>query len=68
MRYTSTHHPDNTVRFTPAQIRRIAAEAGVEPRTAAKYLRGERVVSTCADRISRAIVTITQAAMKDAGR
>jgi DNA-binding LacI/PurR family transcriptional regulator len=41
--------------LTPAEIRRIAAEAGVEPRTAAKYIRGERVVSTCGDRIRRAL-------------
>jgi hypothetical protein len=41
--------------LTPAEIRRVAAEAGVEPRTAAKYLRGERVVSTCADRVRRAL-------------
>jgi hypothetical protein len=44
--------------LTPAEIRRIAAEAGVEPRTAAKFLRGERVVSTCADRIRRALTTL----------
>lgn len=41
--------------LSPAEIRRIAAEAGVEPRTAAKYIRGERVVSTCADRVRRAV-------------
>jgi hypothetical protein len=44
--------------LTPADVRRLAVEAGVEPRTAAKYLRGERVVSTCADRIRRAIETL----------
>lgn len=44
--------------LSPAEVRRVAVEAGVEPRTAAKYLRGERVVSTCADRIRRALVTL----------
>jgi len=47
--------PRHVVPITPAELRRVAVEAGVEPRTAAKYLRGERVVSTCADRIRRAI-------------
>lgn len=51
----STHPPPAGQTFTPAEIRRIAVEAGVEPRTASKYLRGERVVSTCADRIRRAL-------------
>jgi hypothetical protein len=41
--------------LTPTEIRRIAVEAGVEPRTVAKYIRGERVVSTCADRICRTL-------------
>lgn len=54
-----TPPPCNVVtRLTPAEIRRIAAEAGVEPRTAAKYLRGQPVLSTCADRIGRAIVAL----------
>lgn len=44
--------------LSPAEIRRVAVEAGVEPRTAAKYIRGERVVSTCVDRIRRALTTL----------
>lgn len=44
--------------LTPTEVRRVAVEAGVEPRTAAKYLRGERVVLTCADRIRRALTAL----------
>jgi hypothetical protein len=51
----SKRRPLAKATLTPTQVRRLAVEAGVEPRTAAKYLRGERVVSTCADRISRAL-------------
>jgi hypothetical protein len=40
---------------TPHEVRRIAVEAGTDPRTVAKYLAGGRVVSTCADRIRRAL-------------
>jgi DNA-binding LacI/PurR family transcriptional regulator len=53
----STPRP-HAANLTPAEVRRIAVEAGVEPRTASKYLRGERVVSTCADRIRRALDTL----------
>jgi len=48
-------HARNIAKLTPAEVRRIAAEAGVEPRTAAKYLRGDRVVSTCAYRVRSAL-------------
>lgn len=65
MAYTPLRQPSDKVTFSPAQIRRIAVEAGVEPRTAAKFLRGQRVVSTCADRIQRAIVALTLAGLKD---
>ncbi len=61
MPHTLVRESFEGVNLTPAEIRRIAAEAGVEPRTAAKFLRGERVVSTCADRIRRAIVTLALA-------
>ena len=68
MGYPPPRHSSDTIKLTPAQIRRIAVEAGVEPRTAAKFLRGQRVVSTCADRIQRAINTMMAAGTKDAHR
>lgn len=68
MAHSPLRQSPDVVKLTPAEIRRIAAEAGVEPRTAAKFLRGQRVVSTCADRIRRAIATFTQAAAKDPWR
>jgi hypothetical protein len=68
MGYPPPRQSSDTIKLTPAQIRRIAAEAGVEPRTAAKFLRGQRVVSTCADRIQRAITTITAAGAKEVRR
>jgi hypothetical protein len=68
MAHTPLRQPSDIVKLTPAEIRRIAAEAGVEPRTAAKFLRGQRVVSTCADRIRRAIATFMRSAAKDPRR
>jgi hypothetical protein len=65
MGYPPPRQSSDKVTFSPAQIRRIAVEAGVEPRTAAKFLRGQRVVSTCADRLQRAIVNLTLAGSKD---
>jgi hypothetical protein len=41
--------------LTPHEIRRVAVEAGADPRTVAKYLAGARVASTCADRIRRTL-------------
>jgi DNA-binding LacI/PurR family transcriptional regulator len=36
-------------------VRRVAAEAGVDPRTVDRYLARERITSTALDRIERAL-------------
>src|SRR6266851_1750416 len=41
--------------LTPHETRRVAVEAGCDPRTVRRYLDGEPVVSTCSDRIRRAL-------------
>jgi hypothetical protein len=47
--------------LSPHQIRCIAVEAGCDPRTVARFLAGERVVSTVTDRIRRAIRSLVAA-------
>lgn len=39
-------------------VRRVAVLAAVDPRTVARYLRGERVASTCASRIGQALADV----------
>jgi len=46
------------VTLAPALLRRLAAHAGVDPRTAAKVLRGEAVTSTCVDVVTRALAEL----------
>jgi hypothetical protein len=41
--------------LTPTDERRIAVEAGCDPRTVRRYLAGEPTVSTVSDRIRRTL-------------
>jgi DNA-binding LacI/PurR family transcriptional regulator len=50
--------------LTPHELRRIAVEAGVDPRTVASYLRGGRVVSTASARILRALEALGFSAVR----
>lgn len=55
---TQPKPPSNTAAsttWTPARVRRVAAEAGVDPRTVDRYLARERITSTALDRIERAL-------------
>jgi hypothetical protein len=46
---TTAHHPQSH------DARALAVKAAVDPRTLAKYLKGEPVRSTCAERIRQAL-------------
>ncbi len=59
---TASEHPES---LTPHDLRRVAVEAGVDPRTVQRYLDGARLVSTCIDRIRRALAAL---GMPDARR
>lgn len=49
-----------TTTWTPHRIRELAVAAGVDPRTAARWLRGGTVTSTCAARLERAAASSGQ--------
>lgn len=42
-------------RLSPHQVRRVAVEAAVDPRTVVRFLRHQRVSSTCRARIEAAL-------------
>jgi hypothetical protein len=44
--------------LTPHELRRVAVEAGCDPRSVRRYLDGEPVVSTLSDRIRRTLATL----------
>lgn len=46
--------------WTPHEERRLAVEAGVDPRTAHRWLKGLAVTSTCAARLERALKALGQ--------
>lgn len=41
--------------LTPHELRVVAAQAGVDPRTVRRYLAGTSVTSTCAGRIKEVL-------------
>lgn len=52
---SSAHTPPA---LTPHEMRRVAVESGTDPRTVKRYIEGEPIVSTCADRIRRALAAL----------
>jgi len=52
---TTQSTPPTARLLTPTDERRIAVEAGCDPRTVRRYLAGESTVSTVSDRIRRSL-------------
>jgi hypothetical protein len=58
MQTTSCARKHVPVALTPHEERRLAVVAGVDPRTARRWWKGQSVTSTCAARLEEAAVEL----------